>query len=148
MIQAHQIKPKSPIKTKKRIGRGGKRGTYSGKGLKGQKSRAGASLQPIIRKIIKRYPKKRGYRFKAQESNLAVFNLSFLTNKFSKNQTVSPRSLFAAGALRKIKRRLPQVKILGRGKIDKPLKIENCLISKSAEEKIKKAGGEIINSQP
>ncbi|PIS13477.1 MAG: hypothetical protein COT67_01505 [Candidatus Tagabacteria bacterium CG09_land_8_20_14_0_10_41_14] len=63
-MQLHQLKPSTKNKDKKRIGRGGKRGTYSGRGLKGQKSRAGRKLRPQLRDIIKRLPKKRGYRFK------------------------------------------------------------------------------------
>jgi large subunit ribosomal protein L15 len=63
-MQLHEIKPIYKIKKKKRIGRGGKRGTYSGKGIKGQKSRAGTRFEPIIRGLIKRYPKLRGYKFK------------------------------------------------------------------------------------
>jgi large subunit ribosomal protein L15 len=65
MVQLHQIKPESKRKTKKRVGRGGKRGTYCGRGLKGQKSRAGRKTRPALRDIIKRIPKKRGYRFKS-----------------------------------------------------------------------------------
>lgn len=65
-MQLHELRPKHKIKKAKRIGRGGKRGTYSGRGMKGQKSRAGARFEPIIRGLIKRYPKLRGYRFKAK----------------------------------------------------------------------------------
>jgi len=59
-MQFHQLKPIHKMKKRKRIGRGGKRGTYSGRGTKGQKSRAGRKLVPIIRGLIKRYPKLRG----------------------------------------------------------------------------------------
>jgi len=45
-MQLHQLKPKNKLKKAKRIGRGGKRGTYSGKGIKGQRSRAGAKIRP------------------------------------------------------------------------------------------------------
>jgi large subunit ribosomal protein L15 len=65
-MQLHELKPIHKFKKKKRIGRGGKRGTYSGKGMKGQKSRAGRRLEPVIRGIIKRYPKLRGYKFKSK----------------------------------------------------------------------------------
>lgn len=63
-MQLHQLRPIHKKKPRKRVGRGGKRGTYSGRGVKGQKSRSGARLQPVIRELIKRYPKLRGYRFK------------------------------------------------------------------------------------
>jgi len=65
-MQLHQLSPKHKSKKRKRVGRGGKRGTYCGRGMKGQKSRAGAKFVPIIRGLIKRYPKLRGYRNKAQ----------------------------------------------------------------------------------
>jgi len=60
-MQLHQLKPKNKSKKVKRIGRGGKRGTYSGKGIKGQRCRAGAKIRPEIRDMIKKIPKKRGY---------------------------------------------------------------------------------------
>jgi large subunit ribosomal protein L15 len=63
-MQLHEIKPTHKLKKRKRVGRGGKRGTYSGRGQKGQLSRAGRKLKPLIREIIKRYPKLRGYKFK------------------------------------------------------------------------------------
>jgi large subunit ribosomal protein L15 len=59
-MQLHEIKPIHKLKKKKRIGRGGKRGTYCGKGIKGQTSRAGARIRPEIRDLIKKIPKKRG----------------------------------------------------------------------------------------
>lgn len=43
-MQLHQLKIKKKNKSKKRVGRGGKRGTYCGKGIKGQKCRAGRKL--------------------------------------------------------------------------------------------------------
>jgi large subunit ribosomal protein L15 len=61
----HTIKPTTKNKSKKRIGRGGKRGTYSGKGMKGQKSRAGRKIRPAIRDLIQRTPKLRGARNKS-----------------------------------------------------------------------------------
>ena len=56
-MQIHQLKPKYKKKEKKRVGRGGKKGTYCGRGIKGQKARAGRKMQPIIRQILKKYPK-------------------------------------------------------------------------------------------
>lgn len=73
-MQLHQIKPSHKSKSEKRIGRGGKRGTYSGRGIKGQKARAGAKKRPALRDFVKKIPKKRGYRFrhkfKIQKSNI------------------------------------------------------------------------------
>jgi len=63
-MQLHQIQPLNKRKSKRRVGRGGKRGTYCGRGMKGQKARTGAKVRPEIRDLIKKIPKIRGYRFK------------------------------------------------------------------------------------
>ncbi|MBI2010965.1 MAG: hypothetical protein HYS89_01915 [Candidatus Colwellbacteria bacterium] len=59
-MQLHQIQPTHKTPRGKRIGRGGKRGTYSGRGIKGQRSRAGRRIKPATRELIQRLPKLRG----------------------------------------------------------------------------------------
>lgn len=142
-MQLHQIKAKTKKKAKKLIGRGGKRGTYSGKGLKGQKSRAGHKMRPELRDIIKKIPKKRGYRFKSFKVNPIAVNLNVLEKHFSDNEKVHPKSLLEKGVIAKIGGSLPEVKLLGSGTITKKLLVSYCQISKSAKEKIEKAGGKI-----
>lgn len=137
-MQLHQLKPKHKLKKKKRIGRGGKRGTYSGKGIKGQKSRAGRKFAPVIRELIKKYPKLRGYRFRGQDKNLAIVNIGDLDKKFKESEVVNPKALLERKLIRRIKGKTPKVKILGRGELKKKLTIENCELSKSAKEKIEK----------
>jgi len=61
-MQLHELQPITKNKSKKRIGRGGKRGTYSGRGMKGQKARAGRKIRPAIRDLMQRTPKLRGAR--------------------------------------------------------------------------------------
>jgi len=61
-MQLHELQPNHKQRKAKRVGRGGKRGTYSGRGMKGQKSRAGYRMQPQVRELVKKYPKLRGYR--------------------------------------------------------------------------------------
>lgn len=136
-MQIHQIKPKHKLKKKKRVGRGGKRGTYSGKGIKGQKSRAGRKFAPIIRELIKKYPKLRGYRNQNKLPKIAVINLEDL-NKFTSTEVINPASLIKKRLIRRIKGRVPKVKILGRGEVTKVLKIEGCELSKTAQEKLEK----------
>ncbi len=142
-MQLHQLKPIHKLKKRKRVGRGGKRGTYSGKGIKGQKSRAGRKFAPIIRELIKRYPKLRGYRFKGRQKNLTVINVGVLEKKFAESDLVNPKILLERRLIRRIKGKIPKVKILGEGELTKKLTIENCELSKAAKEKIKKAGGTI-----
>jgi len=146
-MQLNELKLIHKRKRKKRVGRGGKRGTYSGRGIKGQKSRAGRKLAPVIRDLIKKYPKLRGYRWKSniknQKSKVAILNLETLEKKFSSGDKITPEILFENKLIHKIKKRMPEVKILGKGKITKNLIIENCKISKGAKAKIEKAGGKI-----
>jgi len=146
-MQLHQLSPKHKKKQKKRVGRGGKRGTYSGRGQKGQRSRAGAKFKPIIRELIKKYPKLRGYRqsskLKAQNSKLIILNLETLEKKFDSGVRITPEMLLDRGLIHKIKGKLPKVKILGEGELTKSLIIESCEVSKTAKKKIEEAGGEI-----
>ena len=133
-MQLHQIKPIHKQKRSKRVGRGGKRGTYSGRGIKGQKARAGAKIRPEIRDFIKKIPKQRGYRFKSFREKPAIVNLKDLEKNFQNNEVVSPETLLEKGLIAKVKGRMPKVKVLGKGKLTKKLKIENCRMSKSAEK--------------
>ena len=142
-MQIHELKPKHKNKGKKRVGRGGKKGTYSGKGNKGQASRAGRKMVPIIRELIKRYPKLKGYRRFVLEDNSVVVNLDVLENNFKDGEIINPENLIKKGIINTIKGKTPKVKILGNGKITKKIVIENCKISKSAKTAIEKAGGSI-----
>jgi len=56
-MQIHTLTTEHKSKARTRIGRGGKRGTYSGKGQKGQKSRSGRKFRPIIKELILKQPK-------------------------------------------------------------------------------------------
>jgi large subunit ribosomal protein L15 len=141
-MQLHEIKKNTTTKRKKRVGRGGKKGTYCGGGGKGQKGRAGAKFKPIIRGWIKRYPKLRGYNFNVQ-SDVSSINLDVLEKTFVNNAVVTPVTLVATRLIRNIDGKLPTVKILGTGEIKKALTFEGCLVSKTAKEKIEKAGGTV-----
>jgi ribosomal protein L15 len=55
--------------------------------------------------------------------------------------------LLSKGLIRRIKGKVPKVKILGKGEIKKPLIIENCSVSKQSRTKIEKAGGQIASGQ-
>lgn len=140
-MQIHQLQVKTQ-KSKRRVGRGGKKGTYCGRGMKGQKSRSGAPINPIFEggrsTLIERLSKMRG--FKSIHPKNQVISLKKLNKYFTDGETVSPASLHEKKLVRKMK--VP-VKILGNGEIKNKLTFENCLISKSAREKIEKAGGSL-----
>jgi len=142
-MQLHELKSIHKRKKPKIVGRGGKRGTYCGRGIKGQKARAGRKLKPIIREILKKYPKLRGYKFKRLKGKPIVLNVLVLERKFKEGEEINPQTLLEKRLIRKIKGKLPKVKILGRGKVKKKLVFRNCLFSKKAREKIEKIGGVI-----
>jgi len=142
-MQIHELKPKTKLKTKKIVGRGGKRGDYSGKGMKGQKSRAGRKMRPEMRDIIKKLPKLRGYRFNPFKTKADVVNVSILDAVFNDNDKVTPAILLENKVIERKKGKIPAVKILGNGDISKKLLVSECQFSDSAKEKIEKAGGKI-----
>lgn len=146
-MQIHQIQleDKDKYKSKKRVGRGGKKGTYSGRGMKGQKSRAGAKIRPQLRDIVKKIPKKRGYRFNLQDKNIIEINLNLIDKLFQDNEELNIKSLIEKGLLKRGNTRDFQIKILGKGDISKKVIIKDCILSKNAKAKIEKAGGKIIN---
>lgn len=152
------LKPKTPRRVGKRIGRGGKKGSYSGGGVKGQKSRAGAGVKPGFRggdkRIWQAFPKQRGSSSKPGNSKVhvkhrfyqlkhnkwPVVNLGAL-NSLSENETITPALLLEKGI---ILSRSKGVKILGSGEVKKKISFEgNFEFSASAREKIEKAGGSI-----
>ncbi len=141
-MQIHQLKPKTTRYKYPRVGRGGKRGKTAGKGTKGQKARAGRKMRPELRDIIKKFPKVRGYRFKAIYSKPAVLNVGDLA-VLSSGTEVNPSVLVAAKLVRREHGAIPEVKILGGGELTVALKVTGCTVSTSAKTAIEKAGGSV-----
>jgi len=140
-MQLHQVQPKFKIKKKKRIARGGKRGTYSGRGLKGQKSRAGRRIKPATKENILKMPKLRGIDFKFIKPKAKIINLIDLDQKIN-NEIINRKVLIESGLINKSDKK---IKILGKGELTKVFKISNDIeVSKGAKEKIEKAGGSIL----
>lgn len=145
-MQLHTLSRRTDNKKEKRVGRGGKRGTYSGRGLKGQKARAGHKMRPELRDIIKRLPKMRG---RGKNSLLtigrkpAVVNLDAIEATFADGATVNPLELINHKLVRAVSGKPPVVKILGRGTLTKKLTILSCVVSASAIKKITAAGGTV-----
>ncbi len=144
-MKLSDLKPGKGIKRKsKRIGRGpgSGKGTYATRGIKGQGSRSGSKQKPGFEggrtPLISQIPKKRG--FKSIFEKPEIVNIANLEKKFKDGDSVSKKELLKAGLIDNIE---SKVKILGEGKINKKLKVEADSFSKSAEEKIKKIGGEI-----
>lgn len=122
-------------KTKKRIGRGGKRGTYSGRGLKGQRSRSGgkAGLKRLgLKPLMTQTHKLRGK--KSIHAKPEIVNISTINKYYNDGETVSPKTLRAKSL---IKTTFYGVKVLGNGKLVKKVKLENCDVSASAAKQLK-----------
>jgi len=140
-LNLHSLKSESR-KKKKRLGRGNAsgHGTYSTRGVKGQKSRSGGRRRPAFGlHLAKHLPKSRGAA--PLFPKLAVVNIKEINLCFKDGGTVSPKTLRRAGLVDNIK---AGVKILGQGSLQvKNLKIEECKISASAKIQIEKMGGKI-----
>lgn len=140
-MQLHQLKP-SKKKVKKRVGRGGAHGTTATRGTKGQKARSGSgkgkTFEGTKTPLWRRTPKLRGFKSIYAKNN--IVNVSTLEKNFKDGATINAKILLEKGLITKIK---PRVKILGNGELKKKFIIDGCIVSKSSEEKIKKAGGEI-----
>ena len=158
-MQAHQLL-KLNKKYPKRVGRGGKRGTYSGRGIKGQKARSGRRIRPQIRDIIKKIHKRRGHgKHRSRSVNPshtkpAIVNLGDLERKFSAlgesafggndGDKITPQVLVKAGLVKVSGGKMPKIKILAgglrsQGKLTKKLIFDkNLLMSKSAKEHVGK----------
>lgn len=142
-MQIHQIRFR--IKKKKIIGRGGKKGSYSGRGIKGQKARAGRRIRPVERDYILKIPKLRGWANLAKEKNIFVINLDQINNRFNEGEIVDKDSLIKKNII-KIPKSLKnfKFKILGKGNLEKKLIFDGRLIfSKKALEKINESKSEI-----
>lgn len=143
--------------TGKRVGRGGKRGTTSGGGTKGQKGRAGASVRPGFRggdnRIWQLFPKQRGAtkkhgskrvhrkhrRYQVIAGKPAVINVAAL-NAFSAGDSVTLATLKER---RLISGAAKAAKILGTGEVKVGVTVEGVDVSTSAREKITAAGGTV-----
>jgi large subunit ribosomal protein L15 len=132
-------------KARKRIGRGpgsghGKTATRGHKGAgsrSGNKRRQGfeGGQTPLFMRVAKR-----GFNNKAFAPKVLIFNLSQLETAFENGDEVNLETLKSRGLL---KGRFDAVKILGNGNLTKKLKVSAHRFSKSAEEKIAKAGGTV-----
>lgn len=141
-MKLYELQPaEGAKKAPKRVGRGigSGMGKTSTKGHKGQKARSGGGKGPAFEggqtPLQRRLPKRgftNNFRRELVEVNLEKLNI------FDNGSEVTPEVLLEKGI---IKRLADGVKILGNGKITKKLTIKSNGFSKSAVEKIEKAGG-------
>ncbi len=144
-MRMHEFKPAPGEKRKaKRVGRGHGSGLVktAGRGTKGQKARAGGSINPRFEggqlPIIQRLPYKRGFtnifRVEFQEVNLGRLA------GFPAGAAVGPAEMIKAGI---IKSATQPVKVLSHGEFDRALRVTAHRFSASARAKIEAAGGSV-----
>lgn len=141
-------RPKGARKRPKIVGRGrgSGHGKTSGRGHKGANARASGGTRPGFEggqmPLIRRVPK-RGFTF-TPKPKFEIVSLDRL-NAFAAGTTVTPQTLRESGIIHKKDRSL---KVLGNGTIDRPLTVKAHAFSKSALEKIAKAGGKTEKLKP
>lgn len=141
-MKLHELKPAKGSRPKAtRVGRGmsSGHGKTSGRGHDGQKSRSGGGVRlgfeggqmPLYRRLPKR-----GFTniFKKEIISVNVEQL----NRFDGGTEVTPALLVESGVVKAIK---DGIKILGNGKLEKPLTVKAHRFSRQAQEKIEAAGG-------
>ena len=151
-LNLSNLKPASPRKDRKRIGRGmgSGKGRYSGRGVKGQKARSGshkmrAGFEGGQMPIYMRLGKQRGQYSKdampigPHRTFMAGVNVRDL-ERFDAGAEVTPQALAEAGLIRNAR---VEVKILGHGDLTKKLTVSAHAFSASAKEKIEGVGGSV-----
>jgi large subunit ribosomal protein L15 len=152
-LNLSNLKPAAPRKARKRVGRGlgSGKGRYSGRGIKGQKSRSGSAKMPAgfeggQMPIDMRAPKLRG-NTSADAMPIGPFrtyshpvNLRDLDRVFADGDTVDLETMVEKGLLKNTK---TDVKVLGTGELTKKLSVTAHSFSASAREKIEGAGGTV-----
>ena len=151
-LNLSNLQPAQPRKDRKRVGRGlgSGKGRYSGRGLKGQKSRSGshamrAGFEGGQMPIYMRIGKSRGntskdampigpFRTYTQPVNVSALD------RFDAGTEITPELLKQAGLIRSIRK---DVKILGNGELSTKLTVSAHGVSATAREKIEAAGGTV-----
>jgi len=142
-MKQNELRPPPGAKHKRKFvgrGNGSGHGTYSGRGLKGQKARSGGGVRLGFEggqlPLIKRLPRKRGFTniFKTEYNIVNVGQLAV----FAPGSEVTSEELLRAGLISTVDR---PTKILGTGDIKHPLLVSADRFSPSAEKKIVAAGG-------
>ncbi|MEX0801139.1 MAG: 50S ribosomal protein L15 [Dehalococcoidia bacterium] len=142
---AHELKPPKGAKhARKRVGRGNSAGggTYSGRGLKGQKSRAGRKPRLWFEggqsRLIKRLPRRRGFTnpFRVEYTPVNLRDLE----RFPADTEVTLELLRDSRLIKSVRK---PVKVLAVGELTRALKVTAHKFSKAAREKIEAAGGSV-----
>ena len=142
-MKLHELSPAAgSTKDVKRIGRGhgSGNGKTAGKGHKGQKARSGGGVRPGFEggqmPLQRRIPKRGFNNIFAKQ--YVIINVSDLEAKFEDGAIINTNAIVEAVL---VKKTLDGIKVLGNGEVTKNFTVKAAAFSKSAVEKIEKAGG-------
>ncbi len=145
-MNIHELSPApNSAKRAKRVGRGigSGLGKTSGRGQKGQNSRSGGGVRPGFEggqiPLIRKLPI-RGFNNANFKKQYSIINVSDL-NKLDDGSVVDAKLLLEKNIISKVEDY--GVKVLGNGELTKKLTVKAAKFTKSAQEKIEKAGGSI-----
>lgn len=127
----------------KRVGRGNSsgKGSYSARGIKGQRARTGSSgiMRRAFKAQLQKVPKSRGFSSSARKPE--VVSLSALSAIAQPGVAITPYVLKAHGLINDLR---AGAKIVGTGEITVAITLQGCLATKRALEAIEKAGGSFV----
>ncbi len=145
-LKVHTLSPKPRSKKrKKRVGRGlgSGHGVTATRGTKGQKARSGGAKPPWFEggqtPLYLRIPR-RGFSNAPFRKEYEIVNVSDLEKSFNSGDEVTPEKLYQLGLIDTLDL---EVKILGKGKLTKALKVKAHKFSEKAKSKIESAGGSV-----
>lgn len=149
-MKLHELKPAPGSHTKQtRVGRGiaAGKGKTAGRGIKGAGARGRSGKRAYFEggqlPLVRRLPFKRGFK-NLFRINYQEVNLSQVNERFEAGAVVTPESLVEAGIIRSATQ---PIVLLGRGDLDKAVTLHAHRVSKSAAEKVEKAGGTIVRHE-
>ena len=144
-LRMNELRPAAGArKGRRRVGRGdgSGRGTFSGRGIKGQKSRSGGGVRGGFQggqlRLIKSLPMLRGFtpRFQTRYQEVNLDRLS----RLPAGAEATPETMARAGLIDSAER---PIKVLGRGEVSGPVTVAAHRFSASARRKIEAAGGTV-----
>ena len=142
-MQIHQLRSSNKSSKKRKVGRGGKRGTYSGRGIKGQRSRAGSKIKSQVREMILKFPKRRGVSFNSLKEKSLAIQLKDIAKIFPDGAIITLKKIKKTNLINSKKKKFHSIKILGPIALSKKYVIKNCPVSEKVKEAIEKAGGKV-----
>lgn len=143
-MRIHQLQSPYPRKNRKRVGRGdgSGHGSYSGGGVKGQKSRSGSGPRPGFEggqtPLVKRLPQLRGFTPPGRKE-YHVVKLATLA-RLPESTDATPETMLEHRLVNDLSR---PIKVLGDGKVSRPIKVSAHKFTRSAREKLLAAGGSV-----